>query len=131
MPLMQPERHNPLMRRYFREIDMPGARLARRCGVSHSQVYMARKRNVGADNAEKISRGVANILGLSSEDRLRLKAEIMGHPGELVRAYLGDTKKAERLLDVPEPTAAEILDEGKSVSPCAAKRRKETENRRA
>jgi len=45
------------MRRYFQEINMPGARLARRCGVSHSQIYMARTRNVGADNAEKISRG--------------------------------------------------------------------------
>jgi len=70
------------MRRYFQEIGLPGAKRARRCGVSHSQVYMARKRNVGADNAEKISRGVASILGLSEEERLRLKAETMGHPGE-------------------------------------------------
>lgn len=104
------------MGRYFRLINLPGARLARRCGVSHSQIYMARTRNVGADNAEKISRGVARILGLSEEERLRLKAEIMGHPGELVRAYLGDSKKATRLLDVPEPTAREILDPGKSIT---------------
>ena len=116
MPLQQPKRHNPLMRRYFQEINLPGARLARRCGVSHSQIYMARKRNVGADNAEKISRGITNILGLSEKERLRLKAEIMGHPGELVRAYLGNAQKAARLLDVPEPTAAEILDESKSVT---------------
>lgn len=57
MPLTQPERDSPLMNRYFREINLPGTRLAKRCGVSHSQMYMARKRNVGPDNAEKISRG--------------------------------------------------------------------------
>jgi hypothetical protein len=39
MPLTQPERDNPLMRRYFDEIGLPGKRLAERCGVSHSQVY--------------------------------------------------------------------------------------------
>jgi lambda repressor-like predicted transcriptional regulator len=116
MPLEQPKRDNPLMRRYFQEIDIPSAQLARRCGVSHSQMYMARKRNVGPDNAEKISRGVAGILGLPEEDRLYLKAEIMGCPGELVRAYLGGVQKAARLLDVPESTASEIIDEGKSVT---------------
>jgi hypothetical protein len=42
------------MRRYFQLVSMPGARLARRCGVSHSRIYVARTRNVGADNAEKI-----------------------------------------------------------------------------
>lgn len=77
------------MKRYFREIGLSGPRLAKRCGVSHSQSYMARTRNVGPDNAEKISRGVANILGLSEKDRLLLKAEIMGHPDNLVCAYLG------------------------------------------
>jgi hypothetical protein len=82
------------MGHYFRVINMPGARLARRCGVSHSQVYMARTRNVGADNAEKIARCVPMILGLSEEERLHLKAEIMGHPEELVRAYLGDSPSA-------------------------------------
>src|SRR5215207_676495 len=90
MPLTQPERDNPRMRRYFRQINMPGKQLAKKCGVSHSQIHMARKRNVGADNAEKISRGMAMILGLSYEERLRLKAEIMGHPENIVRAYLGD-----------------------------------------
>ena len=83
MPLTQPKRDNPLMNRYFREINLPGKRLAKRCGVSHSQVYMARTRNVGPDNAEKISRGVANILGLSEKDRLLLKSEIIGEPDNL------------------------------------------------
>jgi hypothetical protein len=69
------------MRRYFQEIDIPGQRLARRCGVSHSQIYMARTRNVGPGNAEKISRGMAAILGLPELDRLHPKAENMGYPG--------------------------------------------------
>jgi hypothetical protein len=79
-------------------------------------MYMARKRNVGADNAEKISRGMASILGLSEEERLRLKAEIMGHPGELVRSYLGDARKAASLLGIKEQVAAEVLDEGRPVT---------------
>jgi hypothetical protein len=116
MPLTQPKRDNPLVRRYFQQINMPGAQLARRCGVSHSQIYMARTRNVGANNAEKISRGMAAILGLSQEERLRLKAEIMGYPGDLMRAYFGSPMNAARLLDVPEYTASEILNEEKSVT---------------
>ena len=116
MPLTQPERDNPIMSHYFGLVGLPGKRLAERCRVSHSQIYMARKRNVGADNAEKISRGVAGILGLSEEDRLRLKAEIMGYPGNLVRAYLGDSRKAARLLGIKEQIAAEVLDEGRSVT---------------
>jgi hypothetical protein len=86
MPLTQPERDNPLMRRYFREIGLPGKQLAKRCDVSHSQTYMARKRNVGANNAEKISRRVALILGLSEQEKLELKAENHGDnllPGAL------------------------------------------------
>lgn len=122
MPLTQPERDNPLMRRYFREINLSNKRLARRCGVSHSQIYMARTRNVGPDNAEKISRGVANILAFSEEDRLLLKAEIMGYPGNLLRAWLGSVLDVARLLDVPEPTAAEILDPGKTITHKSGKR---------
>jgi hypothetical protein len=116
MPLTQPERDNPLMRRYFREIGLPGQQLAKRCGVSHSQIYMARKRNVGANNARKIARGVARILGLSDGERLELAAGIMGHPGEMVRAYLGSQADAMRFLRVPEHTASELISEEKSVT---------------
>lgn len=42
---------------------------------------MARTRNVGPGNSEKMSRGVASILGLSEDDRLLLKVEIIGYPG--------------------------------------------------
>jgi hypothetical protein len=116
MPLTQPKRDNPLMRRYFQEINMPGARLARRCGVSHSQIYMARTRNVGSDNAEKISRGIANILGLSADERLRLKAEIMGHPDNLVRAYLGEGLEAAEKLSEELPIAWAIVNPEKTLA---------------
>jgi len=98
MPLNQPKRDNPLMRRYFREAKLSGKQLAQRCGVSHSQVNMARTRNVGPDNAERIGRGVARLLGLSEVERLRLQAEIMGHPEDLLRAYLGNGVDAARSL---------------------------------
>ncbi len=77
---------------------------------------MARNRNVGADNAEKISRSVANILGLSEQERLELKAEIMGHPGDLLWAWFGGPAGASRLLDIPELTAREILDPEKAIT---------------
>lgn len=116
MPLTQPERDNPLMNRYFQEIDLPGKQLVRRCGVSHSQIYMARNRNVGPDNAEKISRSVANILGLSTGKQLELKAEIMGHPDNLLWAWIGGPSRASRLLDISQPTAREILNPEKTIT---------------
>ena len=93
MPLTQPERDNPLMRRYFREVGLPGKQLAKRCGVAYSQIYMARTHNVGADNAQKISRTIALILGLSERDRLELEAEIMGPPGEFLRAWFANPQR--------------------------------------
>jgi hypothetical protein len=116
MPLKQPRRDNPLMRRYFDEINLSGKQLARECGVSHSQMYMARKRNVGADNAEKISRRMAMKLGLSYEDRLRLKAEIMGHPENLVRAYFGSGADAARKLGVSIETGDDLVHPEKTVA---------------
>jgi transcriptional regulator with XRE-family HTH domain len=116
MPLTQPERDNPLMRRYFQQINLPGAQLARRCGVAHSQIYMARRRNVGPDNAEKISGGIARILGLPEGERLRLKAEIMGHPDNLVRAWLGDSRDAARLLGEEEPIGVLVINPEKTLA---------------
>jgi len=104
------------MRRYFREVGLPGKQLAKRCGVAYSQIYIARTHNVGADNAQKISRTVALILGLSERDRLELKAEIMGRPEAFVRAWLGKSATAARLPDVHRRVAAEIVDEEKSIA---------------
>src|SRR5215211_8700373 len=104
------------MRRYFRDVGFPGKQLAKRCGVAYSQIYMAYTHNVGADNAQKISRTIALILGLSERDRLELKAEIMGRPGAFVRAWLGNPTTAAHLLDVHRRVAAEIVDEEKSIA---------------
>jgi hypothetical protein len=90
------------MRSYFDDIGLPGKRLAERCKVSHSQIYMARKRNVGPDNARKIASGMASILGLSEREGLELAAGIMGHPGDLVRVHLGSQPEAKSILGVPD-----------------------------
>lgn len=115
MPLEQPRRDNPLMRRYFEEIGLSGKRLAARAGVSHSQMYMARERHVGARNAAKIARAVANLLRLSGEEELELKAEIMGEPGDLLHAYLGNAQETSATLDEP-PRVGEDLIGGKPLS---------------
>jgi transcriptional regulator with XRE-family HTH domain len=86
------------MTRYFDTLDMPGKRLAGRAGVSHSQIYMARNRHVGAKNAEKIVRAISGILGLSFDEEMELKAEIMGEPDNLVHAYVGNSAEAADLL---------------------------------
>ena len=113
---MQPERDNPLMRRCFREVGLPGKQPAKRCGVAYSQIYMARTYNVGADNAQKISRTIALILRLSERDRLELKAEIMVRLGEFVCAWFGNPTTARHLPDVHRRVAAEIVDEEKSIA---------------
>jgi hypothetical protein len=41
------------------------------------------------------------VLAFSGKERLKRKIEIMGHPGDQIRAYLGDSEKAVKLLDVP------------------------------
>lgn len=109
MPLEQPRRTNPLMKRYFDEIGLSGKRLAARAGVSHSQMYMARERHVGARNAGKIACAVAGILVLSLEEELELKAEIMGEPDNLLRAYLGNAQQVAEALDEPPHTGWALI----------------------
>jgi hypothetical protein len=77
---------------------------------------MARTHNVGADNAQKISRTIALILGLSERDRLELKAEIMACPEEFVGAWFGNATTAAHLPDAHRRVAAEIVDEEKSIA---------------
>ena len=72
-------KYPPLMRCYFRETGLSRKELAKRCGVSHSRIYVARTQSVRSNNAEKISREMAHILDLSEQERLELKAEIMDH----------------------------------------------------
>ena len=104
------------MKHYLRLTGLSSNALSIRCEVSHSQMYMARERHVGAENAEKIAGCVAGLLGLSQEEKLELKAEIMGSPGDLLRAYLGYDRRAARLLDVNKVVANEIVDSEKSIT---------------
>ena len=59
--------HNPPMRRYFREAGLSREELAKRCGVSHSRIYVARTQSVRSNNAENLSREMAQILALSEQ----------------------------------------------------------------
>lgn len=115
MPLTQPRRNNLLMRRYFDALGMTGKELARRAGVSHSQLYMARQRNVGARNATKIACAIASLLKLSTDEELELKAEIMGDPENLIRAYLGNAQEITETLD-EEPSVGSDLIGGRPLS---------------
>lgn len=87
-----PKRDNLLTRRYLEELrDSKGlsmGEIADRAAIQRSQLYWAKDRSVGAAAAERLSRYVARTLGLDDEQRLELKAEIMGYPGELLRACL-------------------------------------------
>lgn len=72
MPLQHPKRNNALMKSYLRALGYSSEAYAKRCGVSHSQTYMGRTRNVGPDNVAKIARKVALDLHLSVEQGLDL-----------------------------------------------------------
>lgn len=90
-------------------IGLSGKALAKICGVSHSQIFMARERNVGTKNAEKIASGIAARLGVSLEDKLALKAEIIGYSGNLVMAYLGNGREAAQKLGEHENVAGDVV----------------------
>lgn len=98
-----------MMRSYVEKIGLSGMALAKICSVSHSQLYMSCQRHVGAKNAEKIASGIAGRLGLSLEDKLALIAEITGHPGNLVRVYLGAGREAARKLGEYENVAGRVV----------------------
>ncbi len=102
--------HNPLMCRYFREAGHSRKELAKRCGVIHYRIYVARTQSVRSNSAKKISRGMAHILDLSEQERLELKAEIMEHPGDRVLASFGSHRRVMKRLGVSGPTALELMD---------------------
>jgi lambda repressor-like predicted transcriptional regulator len=116
MPQPQPKRANPLMRRYLDELGMSRYALARASGVPDPKLHFALYGAVSARNAERISRFVAEVLGLSEMERLELKAEIMGRPGELVYAYFGTIEGATASLGVSRHTAIEVLTPGAEIN---------------
>jgi hypothetical protein len=99
------------MKYYLRITGLSSKALSKKCGVSHSQMYMARNRNVGPENAEKIASCVSRLLGLTLTEKLELKAEIIGEPRNLTKAYLGGAYETARIMD---EHAQEV---GKVVSP--------------
>lgn len=96
--------------------------LAKLFGVSHSQMYMARERNVGAKNAEKIASGMASLLGLGSMEKLELKAEIMGHPDNLLRAFVEGNPAVEKKLDLSDDSARRLYQPDGEIGLTAANR---------
>jgi hypothetical protein len=102
--------HNPLMCHYFRKAGLSRKELAKRCGVRHSRIYVARTQSVRSNSAKKISRGMAHILDLSEQERLEPKAEIMEHPGNRVLAYFGSHRRVMKRLGVSGPTALDLMD---------------------
>jgi hypothetical protein len=116
MPLSQPKRDNPLMRRYLGELGMSRYALAKASGVPEPKLHFALYGAVSARNAERISSFVAEKLGLSERKHLELKAEIMGRPGELTRAYFGTIEGTMASLGVSRLTAVEILTPGAEIN---------------
>ena len=109
MPLTQKQVEKPYANACLNALGLSNLALAKRCGVSHSQIHMARKRTVGYQNAGRISSYVARALRLSPEEELELKAEIMGHPGNLPRAYLGNGAEAAKALGVGERAGQQVV----------------------
>ena len=52
--------------------------------VMNSRSYGARTQSVRSNMVEKISCGMTDNLELSEQERVKLKAEIMEHPGDRV-----------------------------------------------
>lgn len=103
---------NRTLQHYMETLEISGKELATRAGVSHSQVHEARTSSVGPDNAERIASYIARRLALLEEEKLELKAEIMGDPSNLVRAYLGSGLDAARLFGVSSNTGAALVEAG-------------------
>jgi transcriptional regulator with XRE-family HTH domain len=102
--------YDPLMCRYFREAGLPRKELAKRCGVRHSRIYVARMQSVRSNNTRKISSGMAHVLDLPELERLELQAETIGHPGDRVLDYFGSHRRVMKRLGVSQPTALELMD---------------------
>lgn len=106
----------PLLERRMREANLSGYALAKLAGLDDAHVHRARKKNLQAPNAGKLAGVLAEKLGLSDEDRLLLKAEIMGRPGNVVRAHFGDIEAVKREFGVTVFVALEILDPGEQIN---------------
>lgn len=109
---------NALLMSYIEETGLSSKELAKRLGLSsHSQLYMARTQHVAHKNAELISSGIARMLNLSAGERLELKAEIMGHPKNILRVYFGYAGAAAKTLEISPANAKALLSTDRTISP--------------
>lgn len=110
----------PLLSRYLEALGLHDAAVARLCGLSRTNIARARYRSLNAENSEQLSRCLAGELGLSEEERLSLKAEIMGFPGSLTRAYFGGIEAVHKEFRVGRRVVIEILTSDREISGNAA-----------
>ncbi len=115
MPIRKPQsnkQESSLFKSYVLVIGEDTATLAREAGVSRSRIYTALKPSgaLGHNNARKIAAYVAARLKLSDREELALRAELLGTPENLVRAYLGTKPQTADLLGIDPENAGRILE---------------------
>jgi len=117
MPIRKPhgeKKERSLFKSYVLLISEDTATLAREAGVSRSRIYAALepRGSLGHHNARKIAAYVARRLKLSEREELELRAELLGTPENLVRAYLGTRMQTADLLGIDPDNAGRILEPG-------------------
>jgi hypothetical protein len=115
MPIRKPadkKEDVSLFKSYVLSLGEDTATLSRGAGVSRSRIYAALEpeKALGHENARKIARYVSSRLRLSEREELGLRAELVGTPGNLVRAYLGTKLQAADLLGIDPDNATRVLD---------------------
>ena len=106
----------PLLSQYLTTLGLTDAAIARLCGLTRTNMARARYKNLNAENSERLSRCLASELGLSEEEWLFLKSEIMGFRGNLVRAYFGGIESVHEEFRVSRHTVMEILTAGREIN---------------
>jgi DNA-binding phage protein len=115
MPIRKPQskkKKSSLFKSYALLIGEDTATLAREAGVSRSRIYAALEPNaaLGHHNARKIAAYIARRLKLSEREELELRAELLGTPENLVRAYLGTRMQTADTLGIDPDNASRVLE---------------------
>jgi hypothetical protein len=119
LPIRKPrekKKQSPLLRRYLDALGEPVSTIARKAGVGRGRMHDAVNHGVGLDNASKIAAYFGRVLDLSEREELELRAELMGTPDNLVRAYLGSVPRAAYVLGIDEANATKLLEPEGSIS---------------
>jgi hypothetical protein len=105
------KKQGSLFKSYFASLAGDIATVARQAGVSRSRIYAALElQALGHENARKIASYVARRLDLSEREELELRADLLGTPENLVRAYLGSRMKTADLFSIDPENAGRILE---------------------